>query len=335
MTDKWDQAAADAMNEDAQVKYSVRFVELEKALLDSKGLRDIPSPVPLIEGYLFRNSLAWIGGKPGHAKSFVAAEIACCIGTGRVWFGHQVTKGSVLYLIAEGASGFSDRIETWEEFYGTTATSVTFLPVPVQFMKDIDVVAFGMLLGKYRPDLVVIDTQARVTVGLKENDSTDMGLFVDRLEELRRLYGACFLLVHHEPRSGEHLRGSIAMEGAATSILRTFKEGNQVTLETTKQKDIEEPQPLGLQLFKHHKSAVLTLLQPGEDALTHTQMHILQALQDAPAEWVSKTELKVTSNLPDTTFYTNINALIRKGYVDQTKGKSKFLRYVPEDERKL
>jgi RecA-family ATPase len=206
--------------------------------------------------------------------------------------------------------------------------------VPVQFRKDIDVVAFGMLLDKYRPDLVVIDTQARVTVGLKENDSTDMGLFVDRLEELRRLYGACFLLVHHEPRSGEHLRGSIAMEGAATSILRTFKEGNQVTVETTKQKDIEEREPFDLQLFQTHKSAVLLPLQQGEEALTQTQMHILKTLQDAPAEWVSKTELKVTTALPETTFYTNINTLIRKSYVDQTDGKSKFLRYIPEEDRR-
>jgi RecA-family ATPase len=333
MTDKWDQAAEDAVNDDNQVKYSVRFVELEKALLDSKGLRDIPSPVPLIDGYLFRDSLAWIGGKPGHAKSFVAAETACCIGTGRDWFGHKVTKGTVLYLIAEGASGFSDRIETWETHYGIEATNVTFLPLPIQFMKDIDVVALGMLLDKYRYDLVIIDTQARVTVGMKENDSTDMGLFVDRLEELRRLYGACFLLVHHEPRNGEHLRGSIAMEGAAASILRTFKEGNQVTLETTKQKDIEEPDPFDLQLFQTHKSAVLLPLQPGEEALTQTQMHVLKVLQDNPSEWVSKTELKVTCGLADTTFYTNINALIRKGYIEQKGTGAKKLRYIPEQDR--
>jgi hypothetical protein len=64
MTDKWDQAAEDGVNQDNQVKFSVRFVELEKALLDFKGLRDIPSPVPLIDGYLFRDSLAWIGGNP-------------------------------------------------------------------------------------------------------------------------------------------------------------------------------------------------------------------------------------------------------------------------------
>jgi hypothetical protein len=119
------------------------------------------------------------------------------------------------------------------------------------------------------------------------------------------------------------------------SILRTFKEGNQVTVETTKQKDIEEPEPFDLQLMAHGKSAVLTPLPPGQEALTQVQMHVLKVLQDGPAEWVSKSELKATcaDTVPESTFYKTLNFLIKKGYVDQTDGKSKFLRYIPEEER--
>jgi RecA-family ATPase len=293
MTDKYDQAAEDATKQDTVDQAAVRFAELETQLLDSEQLANIPPPEPIIDGYLFRDSLAWIGGKPGHCKSFAAAEMACCVGTGKPWFGHATKQAKVLYLIAEGVPGFAQRIATWEAYHGlSTKGWVTFLPVPIQFMKQVDVLGFAMLLDKYRYDLAFFDTQARVTVGMKENDSTDMGIFVDKLGELRRLYGACLTLVHHEPRTGEHLRGSIAMEGAADSIFRTFKEGNQITFETTKQKDIEEPAAFDLQLFKTHTSAVLTLLQPGEEALTQTQMFILKTLQDIPAEWVSKTELK-------------------------------------------
>ena len=240
----------------------------------------------------------------------------------------------MLYLIAEGAAGFSDRIEAWEEYYRLDAANVTFLPVPIQFKSDLDVAAFGRLIQNLTPDVVVIDTQARTTVGYKENDSTDMGEFVEKLEELRRLTGTCFLIVHHEPRNGEHLRGSIALEGAATSILRTFKEGNQITIETQKQKDIEAPEPFDLQLFGTGKSAVLTPLQPGQEVLTQVQMQILQALQDNPSEWVSKSELKETCDLPKETFYRNINTLIKKGYIDQAEsGRTKRLRYVPEEDR--
>lgn len=42
----------------------------------------------------------------------------------------------VLYLIAEGVPGFSERIQSWEQYNGvSTKGLVTFLPVPIQFMK--------------------------------------------------------------------------------------------------------------------------------------------------------------------------------------------------------
>lgn len=49
---------------------------------------------------------------------------------------------------------------------------------------------------------------------MKENDTTDMGIFVDKLGALRQLRRMPHLGAH-EPRFGEHLRGSISMEGAA------------------------------------------------------------------------------------------------------------------------
>jgi hypothetical protein len=335
MTDKWDNAADEALKDEAVDRTRLRLEELESQLMDSEKLKTLPPPEPLIDGYLFKDNLVWIAGKPGHCKSFAALEMAACVGTGKPWYGHSVKQGKVLYLIAEGVPGFAQRVDTWEQYNGlSTQGAVTFLPVPIQFINEIDVAAFGLLMDRHRYDLVLFDTQARVTVGMKENDSTDMGIFVDKLGMLRRLYGACLALVHHEPRNGEHLRGSIAMDGAADSIFRTFKEGNQVTFETSKQKDIDEPDPFDLQLFKTHTSAVLTPLKVGEEALTQIQMHILMVLQDNPSEWVSKSELKVTCALADNTFYSNLNKLINKGYIDQVShGRTKQLRYVPEDER--
>jgi predicted HTH transcriptional regulator len=108
-----------------------------------------------------------------------------------------------------------------------------------------------------------------------------------------------------------------------------------ITFETTKQKDADEPDPFDLQLFKTHTSAVLTLLQPGEEVLAQTQMFILQTLQDTPAEWVSKTELKVTCGLADTTYFRNLNILIDKGYIEQKGTTAKQLRYIPDQDRML
>jgi RecA-family ATPase len=111
-----------------------------------------------------------------------------------------------------------------------------FLPVPVQMLGNVDVAAFGQLLVDLQPTLLILDTQARVTVGAEENSSRDMGQFVDALDELRSHSGACILVVHHEPRNGENLRGSTALEGAATTIIRVSKDGNVVELTNPKQK---------------------------------------------------------------------------------------------------
>jgi hypothetical protein len=320
------------MDAAAQDATQTRLDQLELALLDSKGLRKIPSPDPLIDNYLFRDSLAWIGGQPGSGKSFVAMEMAHAIGTGQDWFSHTTKQGTVLYIVAEGASGFCDRVETWEEHHGTDAHNVQYLPLPIQFADDIDVAATGQLMLKHRYDLVIFDTQARCTVGMKENDSTDMGIFVDKLDRLRKLYGACLLLVHHQPRNGEHLRGSIAMEGAAATVLQVAKAGQQITLETQKQKDIEAPKSFDLQLVSAGKSAVLQRLGKDQKAFAPAEMTIMTTLADFEDEWVAMTVAKATAALPDTTFYRSLNSLVRRNYVQQRGTRPKYLRYIPDQD---
>lgn len=178
-----------------------RYDELVLQLLDAKGLRNIPSPTPLVENWLFKDSLAWIQGKWGHGKSFLAVDIGCCVATGTDWHGKPAAQGVVLYLIAEGASGISQRVDAWEAANGLEAKGIVFLPSPVQLGKTehIDVAAFRMLLHAIQPALVIIDTQARVTVGCDENSSKDMGIFVDVLETLRKECGSTMLVVHTNP----------------------------------------------------------------------------------------------------------------------------------------
>jgi hypothetical protein len=178
-----------------------RYDELVLQLLDAKGLRNIPSPTPLVENWLFKDSLAWIQGKWGHGKSFLAVDIGCCVATGTDWHGKPAAQGVVLYLIAEGASGISQRVDAWEAANGLEAKGIVFLPSPVQLGKTehIDVAAFRMLLHAIQPALVIIDTQARLTVGCDENSSKDMGIFVDVLETLRKECGSTMLVVHTNP----------------------------------------------------------------------------------------------------------------------------------------
>ena len=66
------------------------------------------------------------------------------------------------------------------------------------------------------------------------------------------------LIVHHDARNGENLRGSTAIEGAATTILRAAKDGQLVTITNPKQKDAPEQPPLTLALTPLADSAILS-----------------------------------------------------------------------------
>ena len=312
-----------------------RYLDLRARVLDIDGLGKIPPPTALVEDYLYRDSLAWLGGKPGHGKTFVAVELACCVGTGTAWHGHTVTQGRVLYLIAEGASGLAQRVDAWMLAHGRNADNVLFLPIPIRMMESVDIAAFAALLAELQPVLVVLDTQARVTVGAEENSSRDMGRFVDALEELRRQSGACILVVHHEPRNGENLRGSTALEGAATTILRVSKDGTVVELTNPKQKDTPEQAPLLLALTPIGDSAILSHEAVGIAGFTtESEHHVLTVLRDSFGNrGATRTELRDAAGQPKSTWYRSINVLVSKGLVRESKEGRSIIYSLPSTEQ--
>jgi hypothetical protein len=322
-------------DEERQTAVDRRYLELRGQVLDLDGLRNITPPAALVDGYLYQDSLAWLGGKPGHAKTFVSVEISCCVGTGTPWHGHRVKQGLVVYLIAEGASGIAARVDAWSLANGRPAENIVFLPVPVRMMETVDVAAFGQLIADLGPVLVVLDTQARVTVGAEENSSRDMGRFVDALEDVRRQCGACILVVHHEPRNGENLRGSTALEGAATTIVRASKDGTVVELSNPKQKDTPEQPPMLLALTPVGSSAVLSHEAVGISGFTtESEHHVLTVLRDSfGTRGATKTELRDAAGQAKSTWYRSINALVNKGLVRETKEGRSTVYTLPGDDQ--
>ncbi|MHA6760070.1 AAA family ATPase [Streptacidiphilus sp. PAMC 29251] len=208
-------------------------------LLDSEGLDDLPDPEPLIQGVLTLNTLDRINGEPASGKSLVALDMAGCIGTGTPWHGQPVTKGPVVYIVAEGAEGFKLRKQAWEQHHGKRMTGVRFLPRPLQVMGQ-EWAAYTEVCKRLGAVFVVLDTQRRVTVGVTENDNTELGAVIERLDDLRRATGACVMLVHHTPKGGEGGSGGGAVMGALNTEFMMTKKKNGTTryvLENTKEKD--------------------------------------------------------------------------------------------------
>lgn len=256
----WDDDVRDAASTFRATRDAAGRPSLASRVLTGETLDLVPDPVPLIEGWLFLDSTGRINGRPGQGKSFVAADLLCSVATGTPWAGVPVRQGPVLAIVAEGVSGFKLRIRAWENERGVkVGGALHLIPEPVQ---TLDPAAWAELVAYavgMRPALITLDTQARISVGARENDSTDMGRVVAAVEELRRATGACVLLVHHAVKSGdaEGGRGSNAVEGATVSEFYVSKTGHAVTIKTTRQKDIESDAKATFDLKPVDRSAVL------------------------------------------------------------------------------
>lgn len=307
-----------------------RLDRLRAALVDTEGLDNIPEPEPLIPGVLYRDSPAWLYGEPGCGKSFVAIDMAGCIGTGEVWQGYgPAVQGEVIYLVAEGVSGVKQRVRAWEASMATKMTGVRFLPVAVQASNAAEWQALVDLATEVQPALIVIDTQARVTVGMEENSNTEMGRFVDRIEQLRKASGACVLTIHHTGRSGEHMRGAIAIDGAATTTIKVEKAEEVLTLECTKQKDAPEFDGFRLRLVSYQESAILSPIQGplGVDIGQPAVRKMLVEWWDShETDWVSRKDILDAKIASRNTFHRATKALEKTRLVE-AKGEGSTRRF--------
>jgi hypothetical protein len=276
--------------------FEARLKALEAELLDSADLDNIQPLEPVITDLLFRDTLARIYGASGTFKSFTTLDFAGCVGTGKDWHGRATRQGGVIYLVAEGIRGIRKRVRAWEQHHQLKMTGVRFLPRPVQAM-DPEWLVLIALCEKLQPALIIIDTQARVTVGIEENSNTEMGRVVHRMEQLRTATEACVLLVHHTGHDGDRSRGATAVKGALQTELGITRKGkglheSTITLSTGKQKDDEE---MGDITFGLHQ--VVLKGEAKEDGtpitsivlvpLTGFEAAAMKVVEPGSAEWIA------------------------------------------------
>lgn len=223
--------------------------ELIARMLTPEQIRALPKPQPLIQGLLDLKTSAWLIGRPKSGKSFVALDFAAHVGLGLEWQGRRVHQGRVVYIVAEGSSGIGLRLDAWEREYGPMK-DVLVLPEPVPANERTG--RYGAAVAgrwsvlveacrRLEPVLVIIDTQARVTGGLKENDNDDMSYYAAQADRIKDATGACVLTVHHIGRTGNDARGASAIDGAQDAELkvsRTSGDAMFITIDVDAQKDM-------------------------------------------------------------------------------------------------
>lgn len=225
---------------------------LRAKILDREQLRTIPPARYLIQDVLDLDSESWLIGKSQAFKSFVAIDWACHVATDTQWRGRKIRTGPVLYVVAEGVKGFAKRVDAWEIVHGIKVTKLYTLPAPVQAKgagAELSVSAQWRALcevaAEMQPVLIVLDTQARMTVGLEENSNTAMGIWTEAIRQMREATSACVLVVHHLGRSGDDARGASALDGAQDTewkVVRTDMRKRLAQLRMDKNKDGDNDQ---------------------------------------------------------------------------------------------
>jgi hypothetical protein len=238
-----------------------------RQLIDAADLDELPDPEPLIAGWLFQNTTARLVGQPGSYKSFVSLDMALCVALGRPWHGRPVKQTPVLYVVGEGLAGYKRRVAAWCEVNEVAREDLRGKLLLTRGSVQIggeDWPALTEWVLENKSGLLVIDTQARATVGFEENSSTEQGQVIEHCNELREITGGVLLLVHHtghaNGEAAERGRGSSAWRAAVDTELLLTKTGEYCgALRCDRQKDAESGMTVAVQMVKAADSLAVVI----------------------------------------------------------------------------
>jgi hypothetical protein len=209
----------------------------------------VGDPTWLVPGFLPAQGIGMLFGPSGSYKSFVALDMGLCLAFGIAGqWGAPPVKNDVLFIAGEGpVATAKKRWPAWmdwqgQEFRGDHRFFILDRVPPYHDSQQWEGVKADLAKLNVKPSLVVIDTLARLLVGLDENSAKDTTMVTGFMENLARHYECMVLVVHHtgkEERKGA--RGSSALTANMDVVLQTSKREGGMELRVRKQKDADVP----------------------------------------------------------------------------------------------
>lgn len=177
-------------------------------------------PRYLVRGLIPLTGVVVIWGPPKCGKSFWTSDLLFHVALGWPYRNRKVEQGAVVYVILEGETGFSDRIEAFRQRFLEGRTE----PVPFYVISQrLNLVADqAQLIADIRaqlpagvnPAVVAIDTLNRSLQGSESSDQ-DMGNYVKAADAVRTAFHCVVPIVHHCGIESARPRGHSSLTGAA------------------------------------------------------------------------------------------------------------------------
>lgn len=205
-----------------------------------------------IKGVLPKAELVVVYGASGSGKSFCAFDMTAAIATGKDWQGRRTTKGRVVYVIAEGATGFLNRLKAYAKTHGGRLPGLRIIAdVPLLVRDNEHLLLARQIEASGGADVIVIDTLAACSPGADENAAKDMGRVIDQCKQLHGATGATVLLIHHSGKDeSKGARGWSGLRAAVDAEIEISKCGHHRTITITKMKDGEDGGRFGFKLVQ-------------------------------------------------------------------------------------
>ena len=173
----------------------------------------------LIKNVLPQAELAVLYGQSTAGKTFIALSLAGAIAQGKPWRGFKTTKMRVAFVVAEGISGFRNRLRAYAMGEGISLAEldiVVLADVPnLSDRKDASEV-MRALKAAGPIGLVIIDTYAKTTHGADENNAKDVTATLENCRLISKHTGAMVMPIQHAGKDlSKGARGSTVVRAAA------------------------------------------------------------------------------------------------------------------------
>jgi hypothetical protein len=209
-------------------------------------------PIEFVVGNIFPlPSLSIVYGSPGSFKSFLLADLVCCVAGGIDWLppfgdllgkGQPVTQGGAVWIdFDNGRTRTLDRFKalgTAMDLPEDVPLKIYSMPYPVFDARNLaHIIELQALIALHDAGLVIIDNLAMISGDADEN-SADMAEIFNNLRQISEITRTAIVVIHHprkgsqtQGRAGDRLRGHSSIEAAIDLALYMERSGNNLTVD--------------------------------------------------------------------------------------------------------
>jgi hypothetical protein len=174
--------------------------------------RDRPRLPWFIKGVLPRGPIGVVYGASQSGKSFFTLDLVMHVARGLQWRGLRTKQARVGYIAAEGAGGFSNRLDALHAHYGEppAGAEIAVLADAPNFRHVSEIDDLIQRVKEWGPmDIIVVDTLSQVVPGADENSAGEMSVVLGHCRRIHEVTGATVILIHHTGKdASKGMRGS-------------------------------------------------------------------------------------------------------------------------------